>query len=376
MIAALELVSTNAPRRLCTVVVVFLLAAITVAVPAPAQTAPGGKAPSAPAVTAPAPKQSGTSIWPAVVAGIASVTVAVLGAVLSYAFGRRTMRQELDNRLKQVQAEGTQDRETAERQYQLDAMKVFRTAVGPPKSQIIEAAHDLSERLRRLFGVEQEWTWTAERGYYRRTFTWLIARPLVWIEILRREMVYLDQTLGDLIEDELRFLAHCRLLERAVIDVDLFDGTGYNRGQASAHVFGGRLRTLTEHCRTEVGEGNSARLVCIDSHAFDRLLDGAGDDAAQAAAEDIERLVTDLANPENRHRPFRVARLIAVYCTTNCLLESFSLPFREAESTRTSTAWVRLLPEEFQPAIARNLDALLATAPPRPAQTPNGGVNT
>src|SRR6266511_4227902 len=308
------------------------------------------------------------SVRPALVSGAAAIAVAVVGAVLSYVLGRRTMRSELKNRLEIAQEEGAQTRRTAERQYQLEAMKTLRTAVGAPKSQIIEAAHDLSDRLGGFLGRKHNWEWTNSAGYYRNSFTWLIARPYVWNAILRGQMVYLDQTLGDLIDEEMKFLRHCRLLEDALTQVSLFNGTSYDSTYASAHVFSGRLRKVTD-VATVNGRGDHSMPICMGFTEFESLLaEGTKGGTKDSPLADIERLVTGLGDNADPSTPFRLARLIALYTAANRLLEHFSLPFRPFTSVQASLERTEILPDDLRPAIDTNLGAVMAEARCRPGR--------
>ena len=290
-------------------------------------------------------------ILAAIISGAAAVGVAIVAAMLSYWFGTRTLKYELNNRLAELRESGTQDRATAEREYQLQAMKTFREAVGGPKSQIIEAVHDLSDRLRRFLSGEQSWDWTADSGYYRRSFTWLTIRPFVWMEILRRSMVYLDQTLGELVEGELRFLGYCRLLERAVTEAALFRNTNYDPNVASAHVFAGSLRAIAEQL---IKDDNSG-LICMGYREFDEESTSPG----ISCAGDVERIISDLGT-DGPGSSFKLARLVALYCATNALLEHFALPFRKFEPVDGSLTHIQLISEELRDPISANLQEMLS----------------
>ena len=303
-------------------------------------------------------------ILAAIISGATGILVAILAGVVSYLKGTSTLKRELDNRLKEIEQTGVQDRQTAEREYQLHAMKAFREAIGGPKGQIVEAVHDLSDRLRRFLSGEQSWDWTEDSGYYRRSFTWLIVRPFVWMEILRQRMVHLDQTLGDLIENEFRFLRHCRLMERAMTETELFRGTGYDTNVASAHVFAGDLRAVMEDF---VNTGDPG-LACIGYREFDEDKKKTG----ISRAEDIERIVSNLArssaDSENPDREFRLARLVALYCAANSLLEHFALPYRHSETVCDSIKRLTVIREDFQPPILANLLAMIQVSAPTPAE--------
>ena len=291
----------------------------------------------------------------AIVSGVFAVIVAGVSGISAYLLGKRNLNQ----RLAELKESGSQDRATAEREYQLQAMKTFREAVGGPKSQIIEAVHDLSDRLRRFLSREQPWEWTDSRstGYYRPSFTWLVVRPFVWIEILRRRMVYLDQMLGDLVEEELRFFGYCRLLERALTEAGLFRGTTYDANVSSAHVFAGTLRATAEELIVRDG----SNFTCMNAVEFDRDEDGRGRSCAAAIEEVLSDLHRDSA------KDYRVARLIALYCATNSLLQGFHLPFREHETVSESLRYVELVPDQIQDAIRSNLQRMLNEYSPTPA---------
>src|SRR5258706_14357174 len=87
------------------------------------------------------------SVSAAIIAAIASIAIAVVSGLVSYRQAVRQSREDLKNRVQEAAAQGKQERETAQRQYELEAIKRFRENVGPAKGQIIEAVHDLGERL-------------------------------------------------------------------------------------------------------------------------------------------------------------------------------------------------------------------------------------
>ena len=295
------------------------------------------------------------AIIAAIVTGFFALIVAIVSGYVSYVTATRASKRDLETRLLEARESGVQDRETAEKQYQLQAMRTFREVVGGPKSQIIEAVHDLSDRLRRFLSEEQprEWTdstRTGSSGYYRRSFVWLVVRPFVWLEILRRNMVYLDQTLGSLVEDELRFLMHCHLLELSLTDVALFSDTDYDPEVASAHVFAGSLRAAAEQwirC-------SDSRLVCIVYNEFEKDEDEKG----VSQAEDVEQIVSDL-HIQGRDTDFKLARLVALYCAANSLLSQFSLPFRQVEDVDQSLNRLDLISQELRVPILSNLRDML-----------------
>lgn len=280
------------------------------------------------------------------ISGVIAIVVAVLAGWLSYT-----------QALKQVREGGRESRATAEREYQLQAMKNFREVTGGPKSQIIESVHDLSDRLRGFLSREQAWDWTETDGYYRRSFVWLIIRPFVWIEILRRRMVYLDQTLGELVEDELRFLRYCRLLEDALTSPGLFLNTDYDRAHSEAHIFSGNLRATAE--RFAITE-DSGRLVCMRFHKFDEAMCEPG---VHGYVADVERLVSNL-HVEDHLSAFRRARLVAMYCATSAFLQHYHLPFREVESLEESMKYCEVIPDDLCQPIQDNLRRMLGGLSP------------
>jgi hypothetical protein len=263
---------------------------------------------------------------PAVISGTFAALVAVVAACLSYWFGKRTLRQQLTDKLQEVGATGQEDRTTAEREYQLDAMKTFRATVGGPKGQIIESVHDLSDRLSATLRPEEgvatdRWVLLSKSDPYRRTTFWLIIRPFVWIDILRGQMVFLDQTLGDLVEEEYRFLNYCRLLERALTERTLFQGTDYQWPEV-AQVFYNQLRFMTEQLTAQSGAA---------SISYSEFMKRRPTTEALGVIEFLQH-----AGARGRLGELRRGRLIALYTASNFFLEHFKLPYRRFESADAS----------------------------------------
>ncbi len=294
---------------------------------------------------------------PAIISGTFAALVAVVAAFLSYWFGKRTLRQQLTDNLQQIGATGLQERITAEREYQLEAMKTFRATVGGPKGQIIESVHDLSDRLSAILRPEEgvatdRWVLLSKSDFYRRTTFWLILRPFVWIDILRGHMVFLDQTLGDVLEGEFRFLNFCRLLERALTERTLFQGTDYQWPEV-AQVFYNQLRFMTEQLTTDPGTA---------SISYSEFMQRRPTTEVQGVMEFLQD-----AGSRGRLGELRRARLIALYTASNFFLENFKLPYRQFESAEESLKYLDAISPARCDPIRENLQKLLsehASLPP------------
>lgn len=291
-------------------------------------------------------------ILPAVVSGVFAAVVAVVAAFLSYWFGKRTLRQQLADRLQEIGATGEEERATAAREYQLEAIKTFRATVGGPKGQIIESVHDLSDRLSAILSPEEgvgtdRWTLLRDSEFYRRSTFWLIIRPYVWIDVLRGRLVFLDQTLGDALEAEFRFLNYCRLLERALTERMLFQGTDYKWPEL-AHVFYNQLRTVTEQLTITTDAGTSSV----------RYTEFMREDPSPEAEGAMQFL--SAAGARGRLGELRRARLIALYTCANAFLENFHLPYRRFESVEASFTYLDAISSARAERIQENLQQLLA----------------
>jgi hypothetical protein len=291
-------------------------------------------------------------VLPAIISGTFAAVVAVVAAFLSYWFGKRTLRQQLTGKLQEIGATGQQDRVTAERQYQLEAMKTFRTTVGGPKGQIIESVHDLSDRLGQILRPESgvstdRWKLLRESNPYLLTTSWLTLRPFVWIDILRGQMVFLDQTLGDLVDEEFRFLNYCRLLERALTERELFEGTDYKWPEL-AQVFYNQLRFITEQLTT-FGDPGTASISYSDFMQWE-------------PSPEVRGVMEFLQNAGARGRlgELRRARLIALYAASNFFLEQFRLPYRHFESAEKSIKYLDGISPARADPIRENLQKLLS----------------
>jgi len=271
---------------------------------------------------------------------------------VSYWFGRRTLRQQLTDKLQEVGATGQQDRITAEREYQLEAMKTFRSTVGGPKGQIIESVHDLSDRLRQILQPEMgvgtdRWKLLKTSEPYLLTTSWLILRPFVWIDILRGQMVFLDQTLGDLVDDEFLFLNYCRLLERALTERELFEGTDYKWPEL-AQVFYNQLRFVTEQLTTSGDPSTS-------SISYSEFMQGEPSPQVQSVMDFLQN-----AAARGRLGELSRARLIVLYAASNFFLEHFRLPYRQFERAEKSTRYLDAISQSRADPIRQNLRKLLS----------------
>ena len=266
--------------------------------------------------------------------------------LLTYFTSKRTLKQQLLNDLAVNRAE-------ADRGYQLAAMKSLREAVGAPKSQIIESLHDLSDRLRGFLSQDSHHPWdkTAADGPYRQSFTWRLVRPLVWITILRQRLVFLDQTLGELIEQELSFLRDCYRVERAFYGGPLFERETLLESQQY------RGTSVSREALAEIADKLTVKekdlAICTTYTAFCA-------DQAGAVARDVELLVTGL-DERCRRTQFRLARLIAIYCTTNALLDEYSLPFRRWERLKDSYRHLELLDEDLRKVVRPSIERMFET---------------
>lgn len=287
---------------------------------------------------------------PALISGAFATVVAVVAAFLSYWFGKRTLRQELAHKLQEIGATGLQDRITAERAYELEAMKTFRSTVGGPKGQIIESVHDLSDRLRQILQPEQgvdRWDLLRKSDVYRLGTSWLILRPFVWIHILRGQLVFLDQTLGDLVDAEFRFLSYCRLLERALTERTLFEGTDY-RWPENAQVFYNQLQLMTEQLTTSSDAGTA-------STSYSDFMHGEPEPEVRGVMELLQN-----AGSRGRLGELGRARLITLYTASNFFLEHFALPYRRFERAAASIKYLDAISQARGEPIRENLQKLLS----------------
>jgi hypothetical protein len=289
-------------------------------------------------------------VLPAVISGTFAAVVAVVAAILSYWFGKRTLRQQLTDKLHEIGAVGEQQRVTAEHEYRLEAMKTFRSTVGGPKGQIIESVHDLSDRLEKLLrpgtGVTTDsWELLREDELYRRSTAWLIVRPFVWIDILRGKLVFLDQTLGDLLREEFRFLNYCRLLERAITQRTLFEGTDYKWPEL-AHVWYNQLRVIAEELTTSEASGTASISYSEFMH--------------RDPSPEIRGVMEFLQNAaRGRLEELGRARLIALHAGSNLFLEHFGLPYRQFEGAEKSITYLDAISPARGDPIRENLRKLL-----------------
>jgi hypothetical protein len=267
---------------------------------------------------------SDSGLAPAVIAALAAIAVAFISSTAAYLLARHQSRQDLEARLKQAGAEGEQARETAKRQYELEAMKRFRADVGPAKGQIIEAVHDLNDRLRGLFQNPQALGWTSSRGYYQQTFVWLVLRPFTWRELFRRRTTYLDQSLSDLVSDEYEFLRDCRHLEESLTDPSAFGDTGYDDTHSMGHVFAGTLR---EGAELLIVEGSGGE-ICMSASRFRELL---GSLREREPIAEIEPLLSNLDRID-RTTSYKLARLLVLFHACSSFLTAWHLPYRRFES--------------------------------------------
>lgn len=260
----------------------------------------------------------------AVIAGLAAIAVALISSIVAYRLAVRQSRQDLEARLKQAGAEGEQARETAKRQYELEAMKHFRADVGPAKGQIIEAVHDLNDRLRGLFKNPQARGWTSSHGYYQQTFVWLVLRPFTWRELFRRRTTYLDQSLSDLVSDEYAFLRDFRHLEGSLTDPSAFGDTGYDDAHSTGHVFAGSLR---EGAELLIVEGSGGE-ICMSASRFRERL---GSLREREPIAEIEPLLSNLDRID-RTTSYKLARLLILFHACSEFLTAWHLPYRPFES--------------------------------------------
>ena len=114
--------------------------------------------------------------------------------------------------------------------------------------------------------------------------------------------MHLDQTLGESVRDEHRFLQYCRSLERALSDASLFGSLNYDPDGAPAHIFAGDLRAVADY----LVHGDDQR--CI---RFSEFLPAALETLPLDSAGPIE-LVSDLDGSGDLAR-FKLLRLAAVY---------------------------------------------------------------
>jgi hypothetical protein len=295
----------------------------------------------------------GESLAPELITGGVSVVTALIAAWVSYVFGKRAMRDQLPVELEKIRATAQETRDTAAWDYQLQAVRVLREAVGAPKTHIIEATHDLADRLQGFLSRRHDWSWTHGEGYYRYTFVQLLACPLVWMEVLRRTTTYLDRNLGEAAAEEFEFLGYCRDIENAFTDVRLFRDAMYDGAQSTAHLFSGTLRDLTD----QLVRSEDSRLRCARYGEFRDVWTEAVPNNKGGPLVDLDGLISDFGNSPN-DEPFRIVRLLLIYLRCLALLERYHLPYREYESVdQALTRYLGAFGGELGDVLVRNVTA-------------------
>jgi hypothetical protein len=145
------------------------------------------------------------------------------------------------------------DRERASEQRAAEAAKILARFRDP----LLRAAYDLQSRLyniveQDLVGVYVSHGTAAERDYVFDNTRFLISQYLGWVEIIRREIQFLD--LGDL--DRTRRLAE---LQHTIAHLWLSDGYG-----REFRIFAGEQRALGERMTRETSRG----LECLGYAGF------------------------------------------------------------------------------------------------------------
>ncbi len=272
---------------------------------------------------------------------IATPIISVVGAFLTaLVVTKRQHRLDLD----------MIDRQ-AETHYKFNALLKYREQVRAPMGQVLESLHDAGDRLYALMNDAsgEKRQWTMEDAYYRRSFMWLLLRPLVWMEILRYRRTSLDLGLEAVTEEDQRFQGLCRLYELSLHRAQLFAGTGYDEGAAEAHVFAGDLRRMAEILVDEDWQRPISYARFVDEFC------GTGSRAGEIAP--IAQLVSHLGE-ESYLTDMKLARLLCAYVACLCILERRGLPFRPLEEP---TAALGCLPHivtnpEFRNQLSANIE--------------------
>lgn len=258
------------------------------------------------------------TVLPAIVAGI----LALVASLVSFLLSTRAARRDFASKLDQVRLEASESRRTVLQQYRLDAEREFLAAVGPASGQVVEAIHDLTDRLFQFFGAHSARApaWLEQDGYYRRTLIWLMVRPLGWLEVLRRRQTRVDPTIGTpAIAEHQRFLTACHFFERSFSSLRVFEGLGYDASSSTAHLFYGTVRQASEATVTS----SDGTLSCITYTEFLERLPV----FREPWLGEFERILAGVSE-KGKDADLRRARLAAIYVASCFVCAKFPISYR------------------------------------------------
>ena len=262
---------------------------------------------------------------PALVVAIPVATVAI--SVLGSFFTARYIAQ------RQYRTSMDLVTQSAQTQYRFNALLKYNEQVKAPMGQVVESIHDAGDRLFSLLSDSsgEKRQWTEHESYFRQSFVWLLVRPLAWMEVLRARRTNLDLGIESIAGEDQRFQGLCRIYEISLHRAQLFAGTGYREGEATAHVFAGDLRRMAEVVIQRDGQRP------IRYAAFVEKFCGAGPRAQELAP--MRSLVSNLGDGSSMAQ-FKLARLLSVYVACNCILDTWRSPFRSRETPEDSLKWL------------------------------------
>jgi hypothetical protein len=289
----------------------------------------------------------------AVISGVVAIIVASATSLISHFLSRRQLEHEFSNQKALLRQQAVERRDDAQREYQLSAARSLRDAIGPVKTQIIEALNELTGVLDGVLKEPDEyyaWPQFDSDTPVRRTLVYRLARPLSLIEVLRQRRTYFDQALGSVIEPELRFFGRCERFELVYWEWGVLRNLPYGHEDREELIVG--RRDISAAARALIVVDGSTRAVVS--------LETGIDDAAYEGIRPLEKMLVNLAR-RDRGADYKLSRLIAIKTAADALLEEFRLPYHlPRTATADATYLQQLSSTDIAMTMRRNLEEFLA----------------
>ncbi len=216
-------------------------------------------------------------------------------------FGEKSIDHAFDRRLEAFKAE--LERETgdadAEREYRFEARKRLAAVIGPLRFQLIQAAIFYRDRVTAIARYRYD---TRLHRYFGRSTLYRLARLLALIELIERQMAYLDFSVDGAMIKLMRFRAE---VFDALSGGDVLLGhPGADWTQQAEHLFRDEIPVIATAMMTQPA-GEAVRVVRVDE--FNAVL---GPGTGQVTY--LQPLADQIARLDPTKTPILWLRLVAV----------------------------------------------------------------
>lgn len=209
-----------------------------------------------------------------------------------------------------------------ESDYKAEQRRKIKDVLAMHKVHLLKSCEALNDRLWNFLSNHAR-NWHSVGGqylnpdfYYIQSFVYRMLSVLAWIQIIEKELIYLDTTISD--KKDLNMIKYFRLIEEVFCDIELFDKIEYTPDKSTDHFYRNKFEELSS-CLIRDGR------VITFSQFRDEL------DTMLPTIEQLFKFIEGMGPDEKRLRWHRLQTLHIVIIS---MLNSYGYDFQYTDSDK------------------------------------------